>query len=63
MKTFKVVFLKIKKVIPMQNQPVQMAEQTITTDESEVNVIIPEGYQIMTVCEILEPVTIIKHQA
>ena len=57
MKTFKVTFVKIEKIVKNQPGPVQLAEQTIKTDKETINISIPPGYTIMSVVELLPPVT------
>lgn len=53
MKQFKVVFIKIQKVIPQQNSPVLLAEQLFTTESDKVDIPVPFGFQIMSVTELL----------
>jgi hypothetical protein len=62
MKKFKVVFIKVEKVVTAKTGPVQFAEQEITTDDEKLTVVPPIGYIIMSVTEILDHKYISIHQ-
>lgn len=61
MKTFKVVFIKVPK-LDIGPKIAELAEQLIITDADKIEIKPPDGYAIMTICEILEPVTIKKNE-
>jgi hypothetical protein len=53
MKKFEVIFMKIKTVKMLQNEPTQLLKQTIVTDNPDVLIKQPQGYALLSVCEIL----------
>lgn len=58
MRRFKVTFIKTQTLVTPKNGPVQMAEQDVLSDNPKFNIQIPQGYAILQIIEILEPVTI-----
>lgn len=55
MKKIKVVYIKIPK-IQVKNDITRLAEQTIFYEGDEITFNIPDGYQILTVTEVLPDV-------
>lgn len=55
MKQFRATFIKIQKVIAGQNAPVIMAEQMFETEDNNIIIPVPNGFALMSVCEILPP--------
>lgn len=57
MKKFRVVFIKVQKILANQNQPVMFLEQTYLTGNKDVQINVPEGFAVFSVTELLPDVT------
>jgi hypothetical protein len=57
MKKIRVTFIKIQKVYAAQTSPTILSEQTYITDNNNCQINIPEGFGVLSVCELLPDVT------
>ena len=56
MKHFKVVLIKIEKIVGCQPAPAQLIEQEYYTNKDFVNIQIPPGYGVISCTEILKTI-------
>jgi hypothetical protein len=62
MKTFEVIFIKTQNIIGKHNAPTQLAKQLIQSDLLTLEIPVPTGYSIVSICEIMEPKTITNNK-
>ena len=60
MRTFKVTFVKQSAIQTAHRGPLEMAEQTITSDVDKFDIPVPVGYTVMQITEVMETLTIEK---
>lgn len=62
MKKYKVVFIKVVRVLGPEQQIVHLAEQVFQSESDKMRIITPDGYGILSVTEYLPDVIIEKDE-
>jgi len=61
MKKFKVTFIKEERLTTGGRKPIQLCEQEYETTGENVTIVVPAGFQVMSVTEFLPPVRQLDH--